>query len=129
MWYMRTRKNTVGVRIKRLREDLDVLQKDLAAKIGIGNSHLSQIERGEKRPTSETLASIAKALDTTTDYLLLLTDEVERLQALQAADAEAGTRRNRLEYARDHAIGILDADHTTANNYLRRLLRVWCNHR
>jgi DNA invertase Pin-like site-specific DNA recombinase len=51
--------------------------------------------------------------------------EVERLNALAAAEAEAGTRRQRLEHARDHATEILSGNATAANAYLRKLLRVW----
>ena len=61
--------------------------------------------------------------------LLQAAAEIERLQALAAAEAEAGTRRQRLEYARDHAVEILDAPAMEANVHLRRLFRVWCGHK
>ncbi len=52
--------------------------------------------------------------------------EIERLQALADSEAAAGTRRQRLEYARDNAAAILDGDPGPANVFLRHLLRVWC---
>lgn len=55
--------------------------------------------------------------------------ETERLQALAEQDAAAGTRRQRLEDARDYAIDMLDGPPSEANAYLRRLLRVWCEHK
>ncbi len=55
--------------------------------------------------------------------------EIERLRAQMESDAAAGTRRQRLEYARDNAATILDGPPGPANVFLRHLLRVWCNHR
>lgn len=54
--------------------------------------------------------------------------EIERLQALANVEAEAGTRRQRLEYARDNPGAYLDGS-PQANAKLRRLIRVWCKHK
>lgn len=71
-------RNTIGKRIKLLRQDMKIQQNELAEIIGMTQSHLSQIERGVKRPTAPSLAKIAKALGTTVDYLLMLEDDEQR---------------------------------------------------
>lgn len=68
-------------------------------------------------------------VDRSKAQLLQAAAEIARLTALLATEAEAGTRRQRLEYARDHAGDILGASGPAANAYLRRLLKVWCNHK
>ena len=69
-----------GVRIRRLREDAGMTQSDLADEIakvhsGVNQSHVSQVERGAAGFRPETLATVAKALETSIDYLLSLTDD------------------------------------------------------
>ena len=71
--------DTLGKRIKALRADRGVSQKDLARLIDTAQSHLSEIEAdGVPRVSGDLLARIASALNTTTDYLLLLTDDPQR---------------------------------------------------
>lgn len=72
--------NTTGKRIRILRNDLDLTQTEVARqmeKIGtkINASYLSTLEGSEKIPSGEVLRGLAQVLGTTTDYLLLLTDE------------------------------------------------------
>lgn len=71
--------NTTGKRIKRLRLDYSWNQVDLALRLQelgfeVGDSHISRIEKSTRNPSPELLSGLAKALGTTTDYLLLLTD-------------------------------------------------------
>ena len=70
----------MGKRIKRLRQDYDWNQAELAARltgegVEVGVSHISRIEKSERNPSTEMLTSLARVLGTTTDYLLLLTDD------------------------------------------------------
>lgn len=68
--------DSLGKRIKALRADRGVSQKDLARLVDTAQSHLSEIEAdGVPRVSGDLLARIASALNTTTDYLLLLTDD------------------------------------------------------
>ena len=69
-----------GERIRRLREDLGMSQGDLSAILektvpGTNQSHVSQVERGEKGFRVEALAACALALQTSMDYLVGLTDD------------------------------------------------------
>lgn len=53
----------VGQAISKVRQEKGVTQAHLGVLAGIGRTHLSAIERGERKPTLETLWRIALALD------------------------------------------------------------------
>ena len=53
----------VGKVIQRCRENKKRSQELVSGFAGIGRTHLSAIERGERRPTLETFFRIAEALD------------------------------------------------------------------
>lgn len=72
--------NSTGKRVRALRTDKDLNQTQLAAElqkrgIEVGRSFVSQVEGGFKQPPLDMLVALAKILGTTTDYLLLLTDD------------------------------------------------------
>lgn len=52
----------VGQVIQRIREEKKMSQELVSAFAGIGRTHLSAIERGERKPTLETFFKIAYAL-------------------------------------------------------------------
>ena len=60
----RNKINQVGEYIKYRREELGLLQEDLASKIGIAPSTLSLYESGKRMPDLETLKAIARVLKT-----------------------------------------------------------------
>ncbi len=53
----------VGEAIAKCRKAKNVSQETLSGLAGIGRTHLSAIERGERKPTLETLYRISIALD------------------------------------------------------------------
>lgn len=63
-----------GKRIKDLRIENNLSQTQFSLKIGVANNTVSQYETGKSYPSIEVLIKIAKLFDTTTDYLLGLTD-------------------------------------------------------
>ena len=63
------------MRFRDLREDLDMTQQELAAKLNIRQSTLSQYENGQRQIPLNTLIQLALLFDTSTDYLLGLTNE------------------------------------------------------
>ena len=65
----------IGKRIKAQREEIGMSQKGLAEKVGISPSAINQFEKGEKKPSSEVLARIARQLGVSTDYLLGASNE------------------------------------------------------
>lgn len=63
------------LRIKELREDRDIMQKALALYLNIKQNTYSQYENGQRQLPIEALVKLAEYFDTSTDYLLGLTDE------------------------------------------------------
>ncbi len=61
-------------RLKELREDHDLLQKELAQKIGISQRNYSYFETGQTILTEDILIKLANFYDTNIDYLLYRTD-------------------------------------------------------
>lgn len=57
-------------RLKELRKDYSITQQELADKIGIVRTAIANYETGRTIPDSDTLTLLAKIFDTTTDYLL-----------------------------------------------------------
>lgn len=72
----------VGARVRQLRESVLMNQSGLATAIAkeVGKDDFTQgsvsaIERGDRLPSVPVLAALAKVLETSTDYLLGLTDD------------------------------------------------------
>ena len=60
----------LGERIAEKRNEKDYSQQELAGMLGISQTLLAKIETGSRRIQVDTLADIAKALDTDCDYLV-----------------------------------------------------------
>lgn len=60
----------VGRVIQRCREEKHRSQELVSGLAGIGRTHLSAIERGQRRPTLDTFCRIAEALDMRPSELL-----------------------------------------------------------
>ena len=63
------------VRIKELRIDSDMSQREVADRIGMSQTGYSKYETGEVTPPAETLIKLAKLYNTSVDYLLGITKE------------------------------------------------------
>ena len=63
------------MRLRELREDRDLKQKDLADYLHIRQNTYSQYENGQRQVPVEVLIALAKYYRTSTDYLLGLTRE------------------------------------------------------
>lgn len=61
---------TTGDKIRNTREDMDILQQELADAIEMNVSVLSRIEKGTRPIRDDELKKIAQKLGVTTDYLL-----------------------------------------------------------
>jgi len=64
----------VGSTLQRIREEKKMSQELVSGLAGIGRTHLSAIERGERKPTLETFFKIAYALDVKPSTLM---EEIE----------------------------------------------------
>lgn len=62
-------------RLKQLRKKSNMLQKDVANKLGITESAYGYYEQGRREPSNETLKQLANIFGVTTDYLLGITDD------------------------------------------------------
>ena len=62
-------------RIKNLREDKDLKQKDIAKLLNISQQQYSRIETGENEIKLDSLIKLAIFYNTTTDYILELTNK------------------------------------------------------
>ena len=68
----------IGEKIEKVLENCNMSQRDLANRIGVDESIISRIIKGERIPKSDVLANIATALHTTSDYLLgIENDEID----------------------------------------------------
>ena len=63
------------MRLKDLREDNDLTQKDVANYLQIKQNTYSQYENGQRQLPLPCLIALAKYYKTTTDYILGLTDK------------------------------------------------------
>jgi len=84
-------REVLGRRLRALRRDRDETLAETAARAGLSPQYLSGIERGRKEPSSEMIAALAGALDTT---LVTLTEQVAGdLRRHQALVLRAGAQR------------------------------------
>ena len=60
----------IGSRIRKYREENNLSQKQLAEKIGVSNSRVSNWDQGLNRPDADILAAICVALDVSPSLLL-----------------------------------------------------------
>lgn len=92
--------NSIGDRIKTLRKEHSLTLKDLSEKANISVSFLSDIENGRSNPSLERLNDIAKALDTTTSYLLgenQLINEKKETQLTKKDEKDIEKRLNQIK--------------------------------
>lgn len=61
---------TIGERIKFIRKEKHITQKDVKATIGIGQSTLSDIENGKNTPSYDTILSLSKFFEVSPEWLL-----------------------------------------------------------
>lgn len=63
------------MRLKDIREDCDIKQKEIAAFLHIKQNTYSQYENGQRQIPIEALMKLAEFFNTSTDYILGLTDD------------------------------------------------------
>jgi len=66
----RSRKKTFADRLKELRKERGISQAELAGMIEVHFTQVSRYERGETKPNAEAMTKMARALNTTVDYLM-----------------------------------------------------------
>lgn len=69
----------IGQRIKTLREQRSMTQKELAEKVAVSPSSIARLESGETMTSVLTLLRIAEALDSSISFILPSDDKSERV--------------------------------------------------
>jgi len=65
------------MRLKDIREDRDLTQREIAAYLHIRQNTYSQYENGQRQIPIDALIALARYYRTSTDYLLGLTDKAD----------------------------------------------------
>lgn len=60
----------LGQKIRKLRNNMHLSQADLAEMVDVSTNYIGQIERGDRKPSIETLVLLCNAMNTTMDYIL-----------------------------------------------------------
>lgn len=87
----------VGKMIQQLREESHLLQADLAKKLGLGRTTISNYENNYSFPDLETLISIADFFNVSTDYLLGLSNVRSKASTTSKDEAKILHYYNRLD--------------------------------
>ena len=67
-------RQTLGERLKLLRNEAGIGQNKLAKDLQVSNASISYWETGKQEPTAEAICKIAQYFNVSADYLLGLTD-------------------------------------------------------
>ena len=78
------------MRLKDIREDRDLTQKEIAEYLHIRQNTYSQYENGQRQIPIDALIALARYYGTSTDYLLKLTDNPEPYTDLRLAGKGKG---------------------------------------
>ncbi len=70
-------KTKFGERVKKLRTENNLTQKQLSEKFNLNRTAVADWETRGKEPSYSTLMDIAKFFNVTTDYLLGVIDEIQ----------------------------------------------------
>ncbi|AOT68372.1 helix-turn-helix domain-containing protein [Geosporobacter ferrireducens] len=77
-------------RLKQLRTENDLLQKDVADKINITTSAYGFYEQGKRTPDAETLQKLADFFNVSVDYLLGRTNEKNSMNIKESPEKRYG---------------------------------------
>lgn len=86
-------RDVLGEQLRRRRHERGERLTDTAERAGVSPQYLSEIERGLKEPSSEMIAAVAGALDTTLVELTAAVADDLRAAASVSADPRPATRR------------------------------------
>lgn len=66
--------NVIGKRIKNLRLEMNLSQKELGERLGFCNQTISFWESGQREPSLDSVVQLAAFFKTSADYLLGITE-------------------------------------------------------
>lgn len=96
----------IGLRIRKYREANNMSQKELAKKIGVSNSRVSNWEQGINRPDVDFLASICKALNVSPSELLDIRLSDDELNDHERKLIMSYRKHTKLQYAVNILLGL-----------------------
>jgi transcriptional regulator with XRE-family HTH domain len=73
-----------GARLRQLREENNLYQKDLASELGLTQKTISNYENNERFPDPKTLSKIADLFDVSIDFLLNRSDMRNPIEIIAA---------------------------------------------
>ncbi len=91
-------------RLKKLRKEKDLYQKDLAEIVGVSDGAIGMYETGKRSPDKQILAKLANFFGVSVDYLLGRTEErfpADKFKKTFLADPEMRTFLEELTYRED----------------------------
>lgn len=107
-WQVIELKYEIGNRIRKFREECGISQKQLAEKIGVSNSRVSNWEQGINRPDADILADICRALNVSPSELLDVHLTVDDWNGHERKVIKAYRSKPELQQAVDILLGIED---------------------
>ena len=90
----------IGEKIRNRREDMDLLQSDMAKLIPMNQSNYSKIERNVQEPSMEQLRRICQILELDANYLL----DLDAFEGLTASDMRLLTDAK--EFIKKHSLNV-----------------------
>ena len=69
---------TLNERLVQLKNERNVMQKDIAAMLGLSVAGYQRYEYGTRQPTADVLIKLAEYFDVPTDYILGISDDPTR---------------------------------------------------
>lgn len=78
----------IGSRLKQLRIEYGILQKDLAEQLNLSQQTISLYESNKRQPDYDTLKTIAEFFNVSTDYILGITNIRETINTLVKESTE-----------------------------------------
>ena len=78
--------SSIGERIKKSRNERGLSLRELASKVDLSASFLSQIEQGKASPSIENLKKIATSLDVKVSYLIEDEEETRNMEVVKILD-------------------------------------------
>lgn len=73
---MATPAHELGERLRQLRVDAGLNQRELAARVGVGFPYISKIETGKEFPSVDVICRLAEVLGTDEDELLVMAEQI-----------------------------------------------------
>lgn len=101
-------KYEIGKRIRQYREERGMSQKELADKIGVSNSRVSNWEQGINRPDADILADLCRVLKVSPSELLDVHLSTDELNDQERKVIQAYRTKKELQQAVNILLGLED---------------------